>query len=179
MRGLLLSVTLLMGCVQTPYIDLRNPLCIITEGDLNLKVAVGLGTRQWFRHLSSIPDPIMLEAHQSIETPDHEVCLNPPIIVKYAPNLKDACATTRKRAWGYEILVLPACLITSTLAHEIGHILWKMKHIPDRESTMNPFGSSQVTIEDMNRLCEEHIEINCPVYVRCNGTFKYISGCSD
>jgi len=167
---------ILTGCGQ-PSIDLRSPLCIIRDmknsppgwtssNEWDLNHALTNGPNFWFKH---IPNLVPLPFY----TDDESLCSNPPIKVYVVNTLKDACATIKYNNYftGYHLTLSKNCITPHAFAHELGHALWTFQHILFKLSIMSPDGNFYVTPDDMQMMCEEHPEINCPEFKWCEGTF--------
>jgi hypothetical protein len=162
-----------------PPMDLRYPICIVRDSkdsppnwhrEYELEGIIRNGINMWFKHIPDVAPAVLI-----MNPGEEDRCSNPDIRVKVVENIKDACAKINynpAKYSGFIITLSTDCSMGSRyFAHEFGHAIWKFEHVLMRQSVMSPDSNFYVTPKDMEMMCYEHPEINCPKFVWCENTF--------
>ncbi len=191
MRALFIAIGLVLslvaGCGHFPYVNLREPIYLVTEDSFFVgcekdwqgqeqcrdrrRDQVKAGISQWFRFFTKKSRPEVYIVGSTSEIPNGTI--NRPIRLRVQPGLcKDpdpgeagACYR-RNNFWSSPEIVFDRAdqILQALVAHEFGHALG-LNHY-EREGKDHSVMSAgevgdNVVLDDIERVCREHNE--CPL----------------
>ena len=147
-----------------PTIDLRRPLCFVTNvTSQRSTTAAQQGAAAWLAPLGQATGQDF-PAPRIVAEPRDCRGANPPIVMRTTCGRRNPVGViyVRRSIRGYEVFLNEQTggFLRGVSAHEIGHALIGWKHVTRRPSLMNPYlGDARPTPRDLELLCSRHHEV--------------------